>query len=230
MDGSTSGVALIMCVFGAVAAYSPAIRLSAVMDTTLELGTMLGSFQYVIVGKGRDFGKKRFVIQFENITSNCTQVDSAMMYLQYGYAHKAEWFSDSEEPTLTRQLCTYRILRSWDEATVGGSTYMTAGADYVPNCMDLVTLTNDSIKGQLPNGFVPFNITEAARSWVSGADNYGILVLDLNEDLDGRDRRFWSREGSAGNSPYLEVTCGSNRTSGVSVNSCSLISKCTQHT
>ena len=186
------------------------------MHTCHQTLCTLGSFQYVLVGKGMDFAKKRFVIQFENITNNCTQVDSAVMYLQYGYAHKAEWIL--EEPTLTRQLCTYQILSSWDEETFGGSTYMTAGTDYVPNCMDLVTLTNDTIEGQLPSGFVPFDITEAARSWVSGADNNGILVLDLNEDLDGRDRRFWSREGPPRNWPYLEITCGNNET-GVSVNS-----------
>ena len=186
------------------------IRLDAVKDATLQTGYNLGSFQYLLVGLHRDYPKKRFVIQFEDIPSYCTNVLRAVMYLKYAYAHKASWMADNDAPYLTRQLCTHQILHPWDEQTVGSSTYMTAGIDYIPERMEVVALPYEGNEGQLPNGFVPFNIIQAARNWVSGAVNCGILVMDLLENCHGRDRRFWSREGPPENRPYLEVTYHSN--------------------
>ena len=196
---------------GFVVVYAPAVRLAAVKDATLQAGYNLGSFQYLLVGLHKGWPKKRIVIQFEDIPSTCSNVTSAVMYMKYAYAHKASWFSDSEAPIITRRLCSHQILRSWNEGTIGSTTYMTANIDYLNNyCTDLVTLTPSNLEGLLSvaNRFLAFDITETARNWVSGDPNYGIIVIDLNENLNGRDRRFWSREAAVEKRPYLEVICG----------------------
>ena len=178
-------------------------KLKAVKDTTLESGAFLGSFQYLLVGKHAGTSKKRFVVQFEDISNNCSKVAEAVMYLKYAYAH-----SGTIGPLVTRYLCVHQILRDWDEGSIGSTTYMNENTDYNSQCVDIVTMTPGSIEGQLANGFVPFDITELAKNWLKGDANYGILVRDINEDVLGRDRRFYSRESSTEDRrPYIGITC-----------------------
>lgn len=185
------------------------IQLEVVKDATMQTGYNLASFQYLLVGNHRDWPKKRFVIQFEDLPRHCTNVERAVMYLKYAYAHKASWMSDNEVPYITRELNTHRILRPWDEQTVF-STYMEAGIDYIPEPMEKVALPYEGNEGQLANGYVPFSVIQAVKKWAGGATNCGILVMDLKEDVLGRDRRFWSSKGPPENRPYLEVTFHSN--------------------
>ena len=58
---------------------------------------------------------------------------------------------------------------------------------------------------------VRMDVTQAAKNWVNGAQNYGILVRVINEDVVKRDRRFYSREAASANRPYLEVACGPSK-------------------
>lgn len=183
----------------------PQWRLQAVKDTTLESGADLGSSQYLLVGKHSGFPKKRFVIQFQDIPRNCSEVIRAVMYLKYAYAHKDP---KSQAPLVTRNLCVHQVLRGWDEGTVGGKTYMSENTDYNRRCVDIVTMTPDIIEGQLSNGFVPFDITELAKAWLNGDANYGILVRDMNEEVLGHDRRFYSSESPTEDCrPYVDITC-----------------------
>ena len=183
----------------------PNWRLKAVKDTTLESGADLGSSQYLLVGKHAGFPKKRFVVQFEDISRNCSEVIRAVMYLKYAYAHKDP---NSLAPLVTRNLCVHQVLREWDENTIGSKTYMSENTDYNRQCVEIVTMTRDSIEGQLANEFVPFDITEVAKAWVRGDDNYGVLVRDMNEDVLGHDRRFHSSESPTEDCrPYMDITC-----------------------
>ena len=50
------------------------------------------------------------------------------------------------------------------------------------------------------------DITEAARNWKNGEPNYGVLIYTTNDDDDGRDIRFRSREYST-DKPRLIVFC-----------------------
>ena len=50
------------------------------------------------------------------------------------------------------------------------------------------------------------DITEAARNWKNGEPNYGVLIYTTNDDDDGRDIRFRSREYST-DKPRLFVFC-----------------------
>ena len=183
-------------------------KLKAVKDTTLESGAHLGSFQYLLVGKHADYPKKRFVVQFEDIPNDCSKVVEAVMYLKYAYAHKP---SGTKAPLITRNLCVHQILRDWDEEAIGSTTYMNESTDYNSQCVDIITMTPDSIEGQLANGFIPFDITEPAKNWLKGDANYGILVRDMNEDVLGRDRHFHSRESPTKDwRPYIGITCSDN--------------------
>ena len=44
--------------------------------------------------------------------------------------------------------------------------------------------------------YVRFAITGAVRNWKSGESNHGLLVWATNEDDEGCDLRFYSRESS----------------------------------
>ena len=80
---------------------------------------------------------------------------------------------------------------------------MNPGSDYDSNCLDTVSLQAHIGKGTL----IRFDITAAAKNWVNGAQNYGILVKDVLEITISRDRRFYSSEAGAANRPYLDVQC-----------------------
>lgn len=148
----------------------------------------------------------RFIIQFQDIPRDCACVVKAEMHLKYAYTHKFLEYTEGEAPIITRHLCTHQVIRHWDE-TVGSCTYMNTPNDYLDERTDLVTLTcDDTIGRQLSNGYVPFDVTPAVRNWVNGDDNYGIVLIDLNEDMEGRDRHFWSSKGPPENRPYLKLT------------------------
>ena len=186
-------VALFLC--------SSAIILPAVKDTTLETYSRLGSYSLLLVGQHKYYPKKRFVIQFQDIPQSCRKVSRATMVLKYSHSHQVR--GPPYIPPVPRQLCVHQILRYWNERTVGGTTYMNPGSDYDSNCLDTVSLQAHIGKGTL----IRFDITAAAKNWVNGAQNYGILVKDVLEITISRDRRFYSSEAGAANRPYLDVQC-----------------------
>lgn len=130
--------------------------------------------------------------------------------MKYVDADKIIQFTDIKSPTNIWHLCTYQVLRPWDE-TIGSSTYMNTPKDYLDEHTDRVTFISNSrgivaVARPVSNGYVPFDITPAVKNWVNGDHNYGIVVIDLNEDMVGRDRHFWSSKGESKNRPYLELT------------------------
>ena len=73
------------------------------------------------------------------------------------------------------------------------------GIDANPNTLDTVIFP--PIKPWLE-----MDITEAVRNWENGEPNYGVLIYATNDDDDGYDIRFHSREYSTGK-PHLLVFC-----------------------
>ena len=181
------------------------LTLPAVKDTTLESNSRLGSYEFLLVGHHARYPKKRFVIQFQDIPQSCGTVLSATMVLTYSHSHQVR--PPPFVPPGTRVLCAYQILRYWNEQTIGHTTYMSSGSDYNSNCLDMATLLPWPGKGTL----VRMDVTQAAKNWVNGAQNYGILVRVIHEDVVKRDRRFYSREAASANRPYLEVACGTSK-------------------
>eukprot|EP00731_Ephydatia_muelleri_P012430 Em0006g1324a len=60
----------------------------------------------------------------------------------------------------------------------------------------------------LPQGYVEFDMTEAARNWKDGAANNGLLVWATNENEAGTDLRFYSRRHiDATKRPFVNVLC-----------------------
>ena len=182
-------------------------ELKAVKDTTLQPGYDLSSYEYLVIGNHKGPAPKlRFIVQFEDIPSDCAFVVKAEMHLMYAYTCKFEEYTERDAPIITRHLCTHQVLCPWDE-TVGSSTYMNTPTDYLDEHTDCVTLaSNDTIAKKRPNGYVPFDVTSAARNWVKGDPNCGLIVIDLNESMKGRDRHFYSSKGPSGSRPYLKLT------------------------
>ena len=73
------------------------------------------------------------------------------------------------------------------------------GVDANPNTLDTVIFPPTK-------PWLEMDITEAARNWKNGEPNYGVLIYTTNDDDDGRDIRFRSREYST-DKPHLFVFC-----------------------
>ena len=189
----------------------------ATADTWLEEDSANGYQTFLIVSKHTDYSKKRTLIKFGNIESNVPStcnITFAKMYLNYWYSHKASFYSVQQAPFLSRRLQVNQVNKDWSEAqatrdyrfsrmpwsTPDLATDGTDASAYVQDCVPLHT-------GR-PSGYIEFDVTVAVKNWFAGDPNYGLLVWDVTENLDGRDIRFYSREISDTNKrPFVNVFC-----------------------
>ncbi len=187
--------------------------LGATKDSWLERPTNReGQRPYLIVGNHPQYPKKRSLVQFEDLPSHCESIKWAKMYLYFQYAHKASWHSVDYSPYIERDLAVHQVKKSWvenevtssyrDSRTKWSQPYLALdGTDAATYSQDFVTIFTGR-----PAGYVEFDITEAMRNWKSGQPNYGLLVWATNEDAEGRDLRFYSRNNSK-NKPLVKVLC-----------------------
>ena len=75
------------------------------------------------------------------------------------------------------------------------------GVDANPNTLDTVIFPATE-----SSWLIEMDITEAARNWKKEEPNYGVLIYATNDNDDGYDIRFRSREYSTDN-PHLFVYC-----------------------
>ena len=172
-------------------------KLDAVKDVLLADTINHNSYDFLIFGKHPQYPKKRILIQFQDIPETCKNVTSAKLHLHYWYSHKASWQTDAQAPHIQRTVQVHQIKKSWSEtaattikrdATNNWSKPYLAidGNDADPCTLDTVCFHSESI--------LELDITEAAKNWHSGDPNNGVLIWVTNEDCDGRDVRFYSRE------------------------------------
>lgn len=214
----TTLVLFISCLFGFIAlSYCGDLgngqfhHLPATKDVWLEGSSNKNYYNFLIVGKHPGYSKKRFLIQFQDLPQ-CSRVQWAKMYLNFWYAHKASWQSVQSAPYIPRSLQVHQVKKYWSESqattyyrwgtTRWNSPYAALdGSDAARYTQDVVTIFTGR-----PGGWVEFDVTEAVRNWKAGNPNYGLLVWATNENRDGRDLRFYSREKS-GSEPFITVLC-----------------------
>eukprot|EP00731_Ephydatia_muelleri_P012436 Em0006g1330a len=138
-------------------------KLEDAQDVFLEGDTnTMNSIDQLIVGNVPSFNKKRFLVQFENISPTCTTILWAKMYLHFFRGARASFQTPAVAPFIPRTL----------------------------------------------QGYVEFDMTEAARNWKDGAANNGLLVWATNENEAGTDLRFYSRRHiDATKRPFVNVLC-----------------------
>ncbi len=175
-------------------------------------GNRGGRHQYLIVGNHPQYPKKRSLVQFEDLPSQCKSIKWAKMYLYFHYAHKASWQSVDVVPYIERGLAVHQVKKPWREEEVT-SSHRDSGTLWSQPYLalddtDAATYSQDAVTiftGR-PAGYVEFDITEAMRNWKDGQPNYGLLVWATNEDVEGRDLRFYSRDNTE-NKPLIRVLC-----------------------
>ena len=192
-------------------------KLKVVQDVTLEKSNVNYNYlQYLLVARHPQYPLKRSLIQFENLPASCplNKIRWAKMYLYFAYAHKASWQSVSQAPYLTHTIHIHQVKQSWVETQAtsilrkNGKTwfkeYLDLGkdAEYKPVCPATTIYTSR------PRGFVEFDITGAIRSWKQGFYNYGLLLKVVNEQSNGRDLRFFSKESAdSSKHAFVNVMC-----------------------
>ena len=96
------------------------------------------------------------------------------MYLYFWYLHKASFMSDAEVPYIPRPLQVNQIKKYWNENTAmrdnsqPGIKWNTRylgldGSDAVASALDVVMVYTGR-----PAGPMEFDITQAAKNWLSG--------------------------------------------------------------
>ena len=189
--------------------------LQVVKDVTLERGTTNFNYlQYLIVGLHPGFPRKRSLLQFEDLPSNCTEMHWATMYLYYVYSHKASFYTVQQAPFISRNIEVHVVKKEWEESQAT-STFRKTGVPWSQPYLDLnggdarkKVLDSVTIYTSRPRGFVEFDITKAIRRWKKGHPNYGVVIRASNEDTPGRDTRFAGNTNSDSTThAYVNVFC-----------------------
>ena len=172
----------------------------------------------LLVAKHPQFPLKRSLVQFENLPATACSAEDiriAKMYLYFRYAHKAGWHSPATAPNVTRPLAVQRVLQEWDE-TQASSTQRMSGVLWSQPYLGLdntdAQATPQSIPtyyhAHRPSGYMEFDVTRAVKDWANGAPNHGLLIWAMNEYIEGRDIRFYSKEHKdRAKRPILKVLC-----------------------
>ena len=187
-------------------------RMNATDDVFVYDGSNQNHYDFLIVGNHPGYPLKRTLVKFEDIPSNCKGIQWAKMYLYFWYSHKASFRSVNDVPYIIRPLEVRQVKKSWQEnqATrdnrLSGVPWSTpylniAGSDARKRPLDTVTVFTGR-----PSGYMEFDITKAARKWLSGQSNNGVVISASNEDVLGREARFYSRERTS-NRPIMSVLC-----------------------
>lgn len=92
-------------------------KLQVVKDVSVERSTTIYNYlQYLIVGLHPGFPRKRSLLQFEDLPSNCTEMHWATMYLYYVYSHKASFYTVQQAPFISRNIQVHEVLKEWEES------------------------------------------------------------------------------------------------------------------
>ena len=190
-------------------------RMNATDDVFVYNGYNQDFRDFLIVGNHPGFPLKRTLVKFEDIPNTCKSIQWAKMYLYFWYSHKASFMSDEEVPYIPRPLQVNQIMKYWNENTATrdnsqpGVKWSTRylgldGSDANASALDVVTVYTGR-----PHGHMEFDITQAAKNWLLGQPNYGVVISATNEEIQGREARFYSRE--RGNEwrdhPRMSVLC-----------------------
>ena len=186
--------------------------MNATADVIVYDGSNQNNLNFLIVGNHPGYPLKRSLVKFEDIPSDCTNIKWAKMYLYFWYSHKASFRSDSDVPYIPRPLQVRQVKKSWLENQATRDNRLTGvrwkseylditGPDAKKRPLDTVTIFTGR-----PGGYIEFDITKAARSWISGQKNNGLVISAENEDVFGREARFYSRERIT-DPPRMSVLC-----------------------
>ena len=144
------------------------------------------------------------------------------MYLYFAYPHRAGFRSVKVQLYLKNTFQVYRVLKPWkeQEATIDyrerglkwNNRLLNIGKDTEskPQCSfnDALKCSPETLYPPRPAGFMEFDVTKTMRSWSKGTPNYGLLVKVVNEAVNGRDIRFYSKSHSDFRQhPFIFVTC-----------------------
>ena len=191
-------------------------RLEDTQDVWLEgsRNTINVSPDLLLVGTATGFPIKRFLVQFENIPTSCTAIKWAKLYLYSAYSGRPSGLSPTQAPDWSRTLQVHQVLVSWIESQAT-SIYRQTSPQLLPwsepylslDGTDAVWYPQDSFTmSQQPPSYIPFDITEAARNWLEGNQNNGLLVWATDENIPGTDLRFYSRRQMQ-RPPFINVLC-----------------------
>ena len=90
-------------------------RLQVVKDVSLERTTTNYNYmQYLLVGFHTGYPRKRSLLQFEDLPSQCTTIHWAKMYLYYVYSHKASFQSVHQAPFISHNIQVHKVRKEWD--------------------------------------------------------------------------------------------------------------------
>ena len=188
--------------------------LKVIADVWLEGSYNKNGYRWLLVGAHAGYRKKRSLLRFENIPSACKTVNYAMMYIYYSYSHKASWQSVTQAPFISRTIQAHRVLKSWNETQATQYKRDSSNKWTTPYLGLDDTDANDCPTGHTtihtyrPSGFVEIEVTSAVQDWKAGKPNYGLLIWATNEDINGRDTRFFSRSYTdSSKHPYMLINC-----------------------
>ena len=187
------------CVSGKI---GTCVILKSTQDVWLEGNGNHNGPDFLIIGKTGQFPVKRSLLQFDTtqIPSNAA-VLSARLRVYHHYASVPGWLADQEKG-IDRTVEVYRLLVTW-QASHATAVKRQSNAYWNVNMVGLdgVDAETEPLDSRLwvydELGWKEFDVTGAAQEWVNiPSSNRGVVMRATNEQISGRDRRFYSQEAA----------------------------------
>ena len=191
-------------------------KLNATQDVFIHGSSNRNNDDLLIVAKHTGSSKNRILLKFEDLPATCSQIQWAKLYVGYWFSYKPTSMTVQQAPFIVRPLQVHRIMKEWSETEATSvnrksndqwsSPFLALDdTDAASHVQDTVTIYT----GRPNKQYIEFDITEAYQQWKSGENNYGVLIRATNENQDGRDVRFFTRERDTGK-PFVNVLCNYN--------------------
>lgn len=185
-------------------------------DVWIEDGSNKNSYSFLLVGKAKNYPKKRTLLEFVNLSqipAGSIITDSKLEVYHYGFGCP----TGSNDTPINRSVSLHEVLVGWQESQatrdvrlISGNSSIYWNESYVGlNNIDAKSTAEATVLWTTSAGvWRSYTITSLTQKWVDNSSaNNGVLLWATNEGTDGCDMRSYSSEyTNASLRPRLVVT------------------------
>ena len=112
------------------------------------------------------------------------------------------YFFQDDFTGVSPTFSAHRVTTAWAAAqTTWNAPWASPGGDYAAH----VESSNVMSPGAF--GWIAWDVTAVVTAWRTGTANYGVEILEANDDPANMGRKEFYSSRAAANHPYLEITC-----------------------
>jgi len=189
-------------------------ELPSVQDVTVDQINYHNNNNDLAVGKMWRYVNARALLKFADLPKSCKLVVNAEMHLYY--SNRTYLWRRYPYPDHVKSVQVRQVVRTWTEeealAAISSNNIQWRDGFLAADTNTAKTRVEASFnitEKLTPHGYVSFDLTNLAQRWLTGQENYGVLLSLADERIQAQRLLFYSRESGVEVQPYLRVKCWS---------------------